>query len=455
MHGNLSVEELAVFNELINNGTITKEWISEKAEIMKKKKEEEILKNHPYSVYAYRGYWYTTVPDKVKRRRKIKKKNKEDLEQAIIDYYSSDPNDSGPTVKEVFTIWNEGRLSAGNAKGSTAIRDLRTYGKYIAETPFNDRPIRIISREEWTSLLQENLSGKTAKEFGRLKGVVRGILQYAEDHHLINYSDNDVICKVRAPKNAFVSKKKNPEHEIYFSDELAALRQYCVDHPDPYTRCILLETLIGERPGELCPIMIEDVDLDNMQICICRTETRAYINGKQKDTVREGAKTAAGVRRVSIPETAKAFVEELIEIADKSGEGYLFPQEPGYFKTRYVGKRIRSRQLRRHLKEICEEIGITYKPPHKLRKTYASILKDSDIDDQTITDMMGHVDISITERYYLRSRKRASERSQKLGQISELQLPTPTASKATAKPIEQSDWVSFVNPLVNPSNITN
>lgn len=430
MRGNLSNEEQTILNELFRDGIITKEWLSKKAEEMKKLKEQEILNNHRYSVYFYNGYWYTTVPDELKGRRKIKKKRKEDLERAIIDFYTSDPDDYGPTVKEVFTRWNEGRLALGHTKGSTAIRNLRTYQKYIEGSPFNSRPVSLIRREEWTVFLQKNLPGKTAKEFGRLKGVVRGILQYSEDHQLITYSDDDVICKIRAPKNAFSCKSKNPEHEVYFSDELATLRQYCVDHPDPYTRCILLETLVGERAGELCAIKVEDVDLNNLQISIRRTETRAYVNGKQKDTVCEGAKTDAGIRRISIPDTAKDFVRELVRISKDTGGGYLFKQEPGRFKERYVGERIRSRQLRRHLKAICEELGITYKPPHKLRKTYASILREGEIDDQTIIDMMGHVNIGITEQYYLRSRKRASERSQILGQVAELQIPKPSEKKS-------------------------
>lgn len=96
--------------------------------------------------------------------------------------------------------------------------------------------------------------------------MIKGILQYAEDHLLISYSYDDVIRRVRAPKNCYLHPKKNLENEIYFSDELEALRQYCVDHPDPYTRCILLESIVGERAGELCPIMVEDIDLENMQI---------------------------------------------------------------------------------------------------------------------------------------------------------------------------------------------
>ena len=181
--------------------------------------------------------------------------------------------------------------------------------------------------------------------------------------------------------------------------------------------------------------MVEDIDLESMQISIKRTESRDYVNGRQIDGVHEGTKTDNGLRRISIPETARSFVEELVHIAEESGGGYLFKQEPGRFKDRYAGNRIRSRQLRRHLKEICEEIGITYKPPHKLRKTYASILRENEIDDQTITDMMGHADIKVTQQYYIRSRTRASERSRKLGQIAELQLPKPFETSNDRKTI--------------------
>ena len=119
----------------------------------------------------------------------------------------------------MFKEWNEKRLADGYVKGATALRDMRTFEKYIMNSSLYDRPVRLISREEWTVFLQDNLPGKTAKEFGRLKGVVKGILQYAEDHLLICYSDDDVIRKVRAPKNSFLRPKKNPENEIYFPDE--------------------------------------------------------------------------------------------------------------------------------------------------------------------------------------------------------------------------------------------
>ena len=293
------------------------------------------------------------------------------------------------TVKEIFTTWNEGRLATGVITGSTAIRDLRTYEKYIGTTKFNQLPASRITREEWTSFLQENLPGKTAKEFGRLKGVVRGILQYAEDHHLIDYCDDDVINKVRAPKNSFVKKKKDPQNDVYFSDELAALRQYCVDHPDPYTRCILLETLIGERPGELCSIMVKDVDLANMQIAIRRTETRDHITGRQKDVVREGAKTEAGIREVPISGFLEPVLRKALADRKKNPEGLLFYD---YNKNGI----IETSQVNSTFKRICDKAGIEHTGQHMLRHTFATRCIEAGVSPLVLKNWLGHTNIHIT-----------------------------------------------------------
>lgn len=419
MHGKISDKELYILKELFENGTITEEWLSGKAEKMKKKKEKEVLENHPYSVYEYQGYWYTTVPDKTKGRRKIKKKKKEDLERAILDYYMSEMEDQKMTIQEAFKRWNDARLAADYVKGSTYLRDQRYFEKYYDD--WKDKKIEAISREMWTSYLQKILcGGVTAKQWGGVKNISRGIINFCEDSHLVTYTADDVIGHVRVYKNAFIIPAKDYEQEVYYSDELQALNDYCTKNSNPYTRCIRLSILIGSRIGECASLRVDDVDIDNMTITIRRTETRADENGKPAETIRDGAKTETGIRTVSVPKSAYNFLKEIVEIAKRYDGGWLFPQEPGRWKTRYVGNRIRSQQLRRRMKEICEEIGITYKPPHKIRKTYASILRENNVDEQTILDQMGHTTISTTEQHYFRSRRRAAERSKQLGEIGEL-----------------------------------
>ena len=49
--------------------------------------------------------------------------------------------------------------------------------------------------------------------------------------------------------HGFRHSKHSAEDEVYSPDELQALKSYCLSNPDPYTRCILLAIITGERIG--------------------------------------------------------------------------------------------------------------------------------------------------------------------------------------------------------------
>lgn len=49
---------------------------------------------------------------------------------------------------------------------------------------------------------------------------------------------------------------------------------------------------------------------------------------------------------------------------------------------------------------IAKEIGIEYRSPHQMRKTYASILLSSGVDEAVIKREMRHTEISTTRAYY-------------------------------------------------------
>ena len=317
--------------------------------------------------------------------------------------------------------------------GSTALRYRKTCDKYIKNAAINKKSIEKITRKEWTRFLQDIYDAGspteedpnkriTAKELGRIKYIVKGILNRAEDEDLITYTADDVISHVRTDVNGFRHTTSTTEEEVYYPDEYKLLKSYCLSNPDPYTRCILLSMNTGERIGECTALFAEDINLEERYILVRRTETQADATGKQMETVREGAKTKAGIRRVAIPDSALEWVREIKEIAEKTGGGYLFKQEPGRFKKRYVGNRVRASQVRRHLRTICAELNIPYRPPHKFRKTYASILNAADVDDAMIIDQIGHTNINFTKNVYIKDRNRMKERSRMLGEIDELRL---------------------------------
>lgn len=107
---------------------------------------------------------------------------------------------------------------------------------------------------------------------------------------------------------------------------------------------------------------------------------------------------------------------------------FIFEREEDH--TRYD-----TQSVRRRLNRICGKLGIKPKSPHKIRKTYGSILLDNGIDRRTILDQMGHSSIGVTERNYHRNRKTIEEKADKISKISDFGVTnvsdvTPDMKKA-------------------------
>ncbi len=68
-------------------------------------------------------------------------------------------------------------------------------------------------------------------------------------------------------------------------------------------------------------------------------------------------------------------------------------------------KNITASQVRKRLYILCDRIDIKRKSPHKLRKTYVSILLDNGVDKRLVQDVAGHTEIATSERNYHRNRK--------------------------------------------------
>ena len=222
-----------------------------------------------------------------------------------------------------------------------------------------------------------------------------------------------MLQRVRIHKNAFKKRKKSDSEEIYYSEDLQKLRDYCLKNWDAYTSCIWLISISGLRVGEATSLTPDDIDLTAMTIYVHRTETRGDETGQTLATVRDGAKTDAGTREVSLPSSSRERLAQILWNCKNNNWQFLF--------CRMNGDRIKTRAIRRKLSIICSNLGIEYKPPHKLRKTVASILIESNaIDDRTITQQLGHTDISTTHDFYHRSRLKAKERSEILDGIAEI-----------------------------------
>ena len=78
------------------------------AEIMTRQR-EKYLNKHPYSTYQGKdGKWYTTLPDKEKGRKKVKRNTKKEVDDIVVNYWKD--AEENPTIEELFYEWNDLRL---------------------------------------------------------------------------------------------------------------------------------------------------------------------------------------------------------------------------------------------------------------------------------------------------------------------------------------------------------
>lgn len=154
------------------------------------------------------------------------------------------------------------------------------------------------------------------------------------------------------------------------------------------------------------------VGMGDGNICkIRRTETRYLTDSGYVYDVKEFPKSAAGVRNVIIPDDYKWLCDK-ISMLNPDGE---------YICTDDTGKRMTTNCFRRREERNCKKLGIFCKSPHKIRKTYGSILLDNNVDKRLIEDVMGHSNISVTEGHYHRNRKTIDRKSIILSSIPEFQ----------------------------------
>ena len=67
----------------------------------------------------------------------------------------------------------------------------------------------------------------------------------------------------------------------------------------------------------------------------------------------------------------------------------------------------------------CKNVKVYRKSPHKIRKTYGTMLMDSKVDERFIINQMGHTDILCSETHYHRDRKSVELKKSLLSQVPE------------------------------------
>lgn len=380
-----SVKEIQLLCLAKEKGMIDLEQIVKQIEMSK---EKEYLDKHEAKIWeGTNKYWYTYLIFDGKRKL-IKKRSKDLLEKAIIDYYKNNDPELVPTFKEEFAAWIFSKRKFNEVKESSLIKYGEDYKRYIEGTDFDNLKVAAINDILLDEFIRDTISRMelTAKAYSCLRTILLGTLKYAKRYHHTDFSPTIFFKDLDISKSSF-KKPSDKRKKVFRKDEREILFNYLMSNQTMENLGLALMCLTGLRVGELSALKKED-NYESCHLYIHRTETRYLEDGKKKVRVQDTTKMDHD-GDILIPKSAQRIID--ISYMRSHGDEYLFSNN---------GVRITSRAFRYHLKKACEAIDIPYRSPHQMRKTYASILLASGVDEAIVKREMRHTQISTTRAYY-------------------------------------------------------
>lgn len=232
--------------------------------IIEMKKRQELLNNHPYKIWCgSNGKWYTYLPDEDKGRILKKRSSKKDIEDIVIVYWDEAIN--SPTIKDIFYEWNDYRLELNKISKSSHTRLEQVFKRHYST--FGKKHIRDVAENEFIEFLERQIPehSLSAKAFGSLKTITKGILKRAKRKKLISYTPEDVLFQLEISNNEFQKNIKEDYEEVFNEKETQIAIKYLKDNLDIRNSAILLMFITGGRIGEIVALKPEDINIEKTQ----------------------------------------------------------------------------------------------------------------------------------------------------------------------------------------------
>ena len=376
-------------------GIIDLDDIQVQIDMYEKKK---YLEMHTNSIWQGKnGYWYTTIPATEEHGRKmVRKLNKEDLEEVIVDHYRG--KIKNPTIRTIFEEWITEKKQWEEINQTTVDRYKGDFERFFGDTSFPNLKIDIVTEDYLESLIKNNIVQKqlTSKGYSNMKTILIGIMKYAKRKKYTYFSVSAFFGDLQISKKAF--RRPEKKKQVFTEEEAEMVIEWLKEHPSVANYGILLVFQTGLREGELAALKYEDVD--GCILNVRRQEVRYKDeNGVMINEVVPYAKTEAGERGVILTDNALETIKKIRRL-NPFGE-YMMMQD---------GKKIHKISFNDYLYKACDALGIERRSMHKIRKTYGTMLIDSGADDSTVMEQMGHSDITTTRKFYYLSNKSQAEK---------------------------------------------
>lgn len=387
------LQDLFKYAKLDNNETLEK-----MESIMRKKFLEE---KHKYKIYYVEkeNLYRTYIPDESKKynRRPIKRKSREDLEKALVDFYiqrEKSENRDNITLGELYKEWLIFRRDFTAVKTKTIQENICEWNKFFRDTELPKMRVKDIKPITLIRFFRRITKDRTIthKRLSNARSVLNGIMNYAIEEEIIEFNP---VREINL-KSFTYKPVENQQDNVFSMNDTITLLTHLKDINEPYALAIQLSFYLFIRIGETKAIRKEDINWEERTVYLHNQAlTERVLNddltfSSRKVTISNQMKgnTSSGYRTQYLTDEAISIIQKAVAL-NPDGE-FLF--EP-------YGKVMTTNCFNRRLKKYCEECGITYHSSHKIRFYNASTAYNNGIPLTDLAKLMGHSQTATTLHY--------------------------------------------------------
>lgn len=301
------------------------------------------------------------------------------------------------TINDLMSTWLFDILNVSDKlKPSTFARYEGIYRIYVKTSEIANLKVyntKSIQLQLYYNKLAEN--GKSSSQIKMLNKVLKMFFNYAYNE---GYIIKNPCNSVTIPGNKTKKIKKEREIEYFSEQEIRIIKEYIKNTKNE--ALILLALGTGLRQGELLALRWKNIDLKKQTIKVEESVKKVDIfdreGNKTSKTIFQTPKTQNSIRTVPIP---TSLIHILEDFKEKESKKYNNFDDDCFLFTNDDCELLTSKAVFGRWKTILKNCNIKYKKFHSLRHTYATTLLLNGVDLKTVSTLLGHYDISITQIY--------------------------------------------------------
>lgn len=233
---------------------------------------------------------------------------------------------------------------------------------------------------QYIEQLQERLANKITRKIGV---ILKSILRYVERKYDFDFKLDLITLPLIDPKEISIFNEKGR----------LKLEKYLSKSQDIKELGIYISLYVGLRIGEVCALKWSDIDFENKLINITHTLQRVYVDKDDTKVVITNPKTKQSLRKIPI---ARDLLTKLKEMKK-------YYENDDYILTGKADRFVETIGYRYTYKKVLRECRLQYKNYHCLRHTFATRCIRVGRDVKSLSEILGHSNISVTLSIYVHS----------------------------------------------------